>query len=201
MRAGGGRPVAIVSASPLVAACWRDAVVHSTVFGAEAGSADLAGFHVLVLDLPTIGQLRRVLRAAGVAPAGGHRVLWIHADIEPDDIRSARQLGVTQTVHRAGGLAPVLAAIGEDDADPRVSMIGRIRDPAAVDRLTEDELLLLSGLGAGSTVSQLRAATGWSKHAVERLRVSALSKLGVQTTGEALAITMLSPTTPDPPVP
>ncbi|MEO5899700.1 MAG: hypothetical protein ABIR68_06160, partial [Ilumatobacteraceae bacterium] len=175
--------MAIVSTSPLVAACWRDAVAQSTVFGVEAGPAELAGFEVLVLDVPTIGQLRRVLRDAGAALGGIHRVLWIHADIEPDDIRSARQLGVTQTVHRSGGLAPVLAAIGEDDADPRVSMIGRIRDPAAVDRLTEDELLLLGGLGAGSTVTQLRATTGWSKHAVERLRVSALSKLGVQTTG------------------
>ncbi|MCU1501623.1 MAG: hypothetical protein JWM12_977 [Ilumatobacteraceae bacterium] len=188
MTVGRGRPVAIVSTSPLVAACWCDAVAQSTVFGGHVDPDELAKFPLIVLDVPTIGQLRQLLRGASTDP-GAQRRLWIHADIEPDDIRNARQLGVTQTIHRAGGLAPVLAAIGEEDAGPRVSMIGRIRDPAALDRLSEDELLLLRRLGAGATVTQLRASTGWSKHTVERLRVSALSKLGVQTTGEALAIT------------
>jgi hypothetical protein len=180
----------VVSATPLVHAAWRDALPGATVFGPSVDPALLVGADVVILDLPASGQVRAVLRGA---VAGRHaRCVWVHADIEPDDIVAARGWGVTHTVHRSSGLAPVLAAIDEELHHPRATLIGRIRDRSSVESLSVEEVLLLQRLGSGSTVAQLRTATGWSRHEVERLRVSALGKLGVHTTGEALAIVLLA---------
>ena len=180
----------VVSASPLVHAAWRDAVPGATVFGPSVDPSLLLGADVVVLDLPTTGQVRAVLRGTVAVPHA--RCVWVHADIEPADIAAARGWGVTHTVHRSSGLAPVLAVIEEELHHPRATLIGRIRDRSSVESLTVDEMLLLQRLGRGSTVAQLRTATGWSRHEVERLRVSALGKLGVHTTGEALAIMLLA---------
>jgi hypothetical protein len=183
--------VAVVTASPLLHACWQDALVGAVVHDVAVSEADLGAYGLVVFDLPSISQLRDVLDAV---PGDGppQRRIWVHADLEPTDVRRARRVGVTRTVHRSLGLAGVRVAIADESDDPRISMLGRIRDDGALDRLTEDEMMLLQRLGSGATVAQLRQATGWSRHEVERLRVSALAKLGVQTTGEALAITVLA---------
>jgi len=182
--------ILVVSASPLVHGAWRDALDGATVLGPDDDSAGLDDAEVLVLDVPSMSQLRAVLRggARDLAP----QCIWVHADIEPEDVVTVRAWGVTHTMHRSAGLAPLLALVREDRDHPRASLIGRIRDDAALDELSAEETLLLRRLGAGQTVAQLRAATGWSRHEVERLRVSALGKLGVHTTGEALAILMLA---------
>jgi hypothetical protein len=189
----GDGAVAVVSTVPLVRCAWVDAIEGCVVIDRDDAPSALPRFRVAVLDVPTVPVLRAVLQ--GAAPVGAVR-LWIHPDVEPKHIRAARLLGVTGTVHRARGIDGVQAALRDDGRRPTVSMIGRIADRTVVAGLTDDELLVLRRLGSGLTATQVREATGWSRHELERLRVAARTKLGVHTTGEALAIVTLTSSSP-----
>jgi len=177
--------VAVVTAVHLAASAWPDAIGPCDVFGIDVASSALTHHDVVIVESAGIDVLDRLL------PLERARSVWVHAGIGPAEVRRARSLGVELIVHREMGLQPLREVLVGDRRTPRIWLLGGA--PAAdgdAALLSLEDVLVLRLMSRGATVAEVRRITGYTANRVERIRQGVLAKLGVQTTGQAMARAM-----------
>jgi DNA-binding CsgD family transcriptional regulator len=159
---------------------WESALHHCTAFPVTVTAEAVGAFPTVVLDVQGLGQVAHLL------PMPSASVVWVHGGIGPTEVRRARHSGIGVVVHRELGLAGVVDAIDGPPDAPRVRRLGTSVASVADVSLSLDEVAVLRLLSRGATAAQVRRETGLSASQVERCRRSAITKLDVHTTGQAL---------------
>ena len=170
----------VITSRALLANGWRAALPGARVVGTDTSRLEVDDQRILVLDVNSLDDVVHLL------PVEGTDVVWVHAGIEPAQLRRARRLGVRAVVHREGGLAAVLEVLAEGPPAPRITRLGGAGAVPAGEQLTLDEVMVLRLLSRGASAAQVRRETGFTAGRVEKCRQSALRKLGVHTTGEGI---------------